>query len=944
MPGGDDDDMFANAGAGGGDESMPGGDDGSEVPLARAATSAGGKKKSSRRARTGGAEKVEEEEEEAVVASKAGSSMGSSAVPPLRDGGGELAVAEMEAAAARRREAMLQKDHNDLIAATKHNDKAMDVVGERLRTSQSVVRRGQARTKELATLLDQILSEVLGDTHTAREVLADLKSPSPSSQRTGAKGGAAVQDGTSVSVTPSMLANQAASDSTKMAEAVESCLAACEGLHGGQEQLKSVAEAARSARQASDAKVREVEAQCKVLETKVADERARADAAVAAAAAADARARPPTPRSRSRGGRGGEDDDDPFAHTGGGGDESLPGDDSGSRAGAGAGAVSLLSAELKKMGAALEAERLRSKALEGEVAEEKVRCREWSQRAARQYEDEAKSAANADLVTAEQRARGAEEQRNRFEEELTEARATAAESGEAIRVLTEATSRHEAALSEAKAAQEAAVGAALRNAETTAEAATADAAKANATIDTLKFQLADAETARLKSAAEAAGMAAAHGDQTRHTDARSKGLELYCSDLQRRVVGLRKEAEQTQRERSAYANDSAVRALMEQTEAIALLRKQLIEGEERLTEERAAFAATVAGARRRRPRGQQGQQGQQGNGQSGPLGGVPLGRLGAERGASVRRDGRDGGGHGGGQGTSAMGGLGGGLSRGGGGRRGAISAEDLQRFMSDQSGLLVSARGQIAEWERRAAASTREWSRVEGSVQGLRDENRSLQTARRQQERMWRGMIAQRDKQMMALNDVLAEYAAGTRVTMAAGTGGRGGRGLPGLDRQSGANAAKVAAAQILVRQVYELQQEVSQMAAAAANNNQGSGGAAGGAAGGATGGAGGEAKGAFNAFFTNDGSGGGGGGGAPSVSASRVTELEDQVRQMQIEGGAAQVARMADIARRSELRCAAEVERTQTLQVGFGWRVEGGVLLLSVCVCVCWVCGMGTI
>ena len=59
--------------------------------------------------------------------------------------------------------------------------------------------------------------------------------------------------------------------------------------------------------------------------------------------------------------------------------------------------------------------------------------------------------------------------------------------------------------------------------------------------------------------------------------------------------------EQTQRERSAYANDSAVRALMEQTEAIALLRKQLIEGEERLTEERAAFAATVAGARRRRP-------------------------------------------------------------------------------------------------------------------------------------------------------------------------------------------------------------------------------------------------------------------------------------------------------------------------------------------------------
>ena len=65
--------------------------------------------------------------------------------------------------------------------------------------------------------------------------------------------------------------------------------------------------------------------------------------------------------------------------------------------------------------------------VEGEVAEEKVRCREWSQRAARQYEDEAKSAANADLVTAEQRARGAEEQRNRFEEELTEARATAAE-------------------------------------------------------------------------------------------------------------------------------------------------------------------------------------------------------------------------------------------------------------------------------------------------------------------------------------------------------------------------------------------------------------------------------------------------------------------------------------------------------------------------------------
>lgn len=45
------------------------------------------------------------------------------------------------------------------------------------------------------------------------------------------------------------------------------------------------------------------------------------------------------------------------------------------------------------------------------------------------------------------------------------------------------------------------------------------------------------------------------------------------------------------------------------------------------------------------------------------------------------------------------------------------------------------------------------------------------------------------------------------------------------------------------------------------------------------------------------------------------MTELQDQVKQMRIEGGVAQVAKLAGIARKSEHRAAAEAQRAGQLQ-----------------------------
>ena len=203
----------------------------------------------------------------------------------------------------------------------------------------------------------------------------------------------------------------------------------------------------------------------------------------------------------------------------------------------------------------------------------------------------------------------------------------------------------------------------------------------------------------------------------------------------------------------------------------------------------------------------------------------------------------------------------------------------IQNFITAQSRQVMLAKQQIQEYERRHEASAKAWVEMEQEKETLISDIEYLRRESLEQAVSWRDMLGARDKRLVYLEDKLASLA------------GYG-------------DAAKTAAAQVLVRELHDMRRETADFAekmqrqvertrAAASVSEQkeqksGKGVRFGGVAG-------------SNARDT--------------VMESRVLQLQNELRQLNEEGSVAHVVRCQEAARMARVDAAAQMTKADGLR-----------------------------
>ena len=203
----------------------------------------------------------------------------------------------------------------------------------------------------------------------------------------------------------------------------------------------------------------------------------------------------------------------------------------------------------------------------------------------------------------------------------------------------------------------------------------------------------------------------------------------------------------------------------------------------------------------------------------------------------------------------------------------------IQNFITAQSRQVMLAKQQIQEYERRHEAAEKAWVELEQEKESLSSDIEYLRRESLEQAVSWRDMLGARDKRLVYLEDKLASLA------------GYG-------------DAAKKAAAQVLVRELHDMRRETADFAEkmqrrvdrAKASSPE-------------------ESRGAQKGVRFGDGGGGGRNSKArDSVMESRVVQLQNELRQLMEEGSVAHVVKSQEAARMARVDAASHMAKCKEL------------------------------
>ena len=405
--------------------------------------------------------------------------------------------------------------------------------------------------------------------------------------------------------------------------------------------------------------------------------------------------------------------------------------------------------------------------------------------------------------------------------------------------------------------------------------------------------------AALQSAAEEADARVAEATKARDEQEQAalatKALaETYAARLQGEVLDATARLREKEEELNALTSrDDWARQLMQQRSAISLLRQQLLEANKEKEAERRMFAEAAGMGFSEGSPWRVGGSGAGCGGSGANVGGEGRGgnnKTRAEKGSSVGpKKGKSKG-----KGTD----KGKGKAQGGYPR---ISAAKLQRFLEERGREAALNRARINEYERREQATARPWHELEQREEEAKNALRRVKRETAATVAMWEAMVTERDRTILALNDQLAALASRESAN--------------GQPRGVTDNGVRRAAAEVLVRQVFELQRKNEELgvrlaaaaaAQAAANSpqrHQQFQGFARGGLGAAT----------ANAA-TAAAAAGSGIGAALAVSSRRVQDLENKLKEARMRTPN-MVAELSAQAREAQLEAAQQRERAELLQ-----------------------------
>ena len=317
------------------------------------------------------------------------------------------------------------------------------------------------------------------------------------------------------------------------------------------------------------------------------------------------------------------------------------------------------------------------------------------------------------------------------------------------------------------------------------------------TVDaaTVRAYAAQRAEAALQSASEEADARVAEATKAREEHERAalatKALaETYAARLQGEVLDATARLREKEEELKALTSrDDWARQLMQQRSALSLLRQQLLEARRERAEERRMFAQAagvgVSGTTRTGAKGSEGAVG------SGGGSGGKSNKARADKNSKSSKSSK---------GTSKRSKVG--KMSGAGGAYPRISAAKLQRFLEERGREAALNRAKIDEYERREQATARPWHELERREEVARTALRRVKRETAATVAMWEAMVTERDRAILALNDQLAALAS-----TEAGSD-RDGR------ASGGGDGARRAAAEVLVRQVFELQRKNEELGA----------------------------------------------------------------------------------------------------------------------------------